>query len=193
MDSKGKIFCQLYPSNKPIFFTLFQFVFFLTLCPTNFNWFHFVQSCLFFIFFVFSSLLLFHVSLLLIVFVVHCYIFNSANGILLTMKNSSSILNHRNLDNLLISRNLNASQFPSATVNLSNAQFDSTSTWWRSTFFPDDYVPEDIEPRDMITRIIGVIIGCLIIVGTLFGNILVIMVVHKYRRMKSITNILLAR
>uniref|UniRef100_T1KMN2 G-protein coupled receptors family 1 profile domain-containing protein n=1 Tax=Tetranychus urticae TaxID=32264 RepID=T1KMN2_TETUR len=108
------------------------------------------------------------------------------------MKNSSSILDHRNLDNLLVSRNLNASQFPSGSVNLSTGPLDSTSTWWRSTFFPDDYVPEDIEPRDMITRIIGVIIGCLIIVGTLFGNILVIMVVHKYRRMKSITNILLA-
>ncbi|XP_053207111.1 beta-2 adrenergic receptor-like [Panonychus citri] len=112
------------------------------------------------------------------------------------MKNSSNIVVHRNSDSLLVTRYINNSQFPlSSSVNLTTEPTESSSlpsSSWLHSFIPDGYVPEEIEPRDMVTRIIGVIIGCLIIVGTLFGNILVIMVVYKYRRMKSVTNILLA-
>ena len=64
--------------------------------------------------------------------------------------------------------------------------------WWQK-FFNTKHILEDVTTKDIVFRSLGTIICILIILSTLVGNILVIVVVTKFHRMRTVTNILLAR
>ena len=63
--------------------------------------------------------------------------------------------------------------------------------WWNKLF--ENQTNESIDLAEFILRIFGGFVGVLLIISTLIGNILVILVVIRYNRMRTVTNILLAR
>lgn len=81
------------------------------------------------------------------------------------------------------------------SINETNATINSTlfeEKWWLN-FFPAKYMDEKLELSEFLFRVFGVFICSVLICLTLFGNILTIIVVLRFNRMKTVTNILLAR
>jgi len=87
------------------------------------------------------------------------------------------------------------------TQNISSAQIESklednnideSPHWWQK-IFTNDNLFDKISTQEVLFRIIGTIICVVIILTTLVGNILVIVVVTRFHRMRTVTNILLAR
>lgn len=64
---------------------------------------------------------------------------------------------------------------------------------WFLRFFPDKYVDTRMELSEFLFRLFGVFICSILLCLTLFGNVLTITVVLRFNRMKTVTNILLAR
>lgn len=64
--------------------------------------------------------------------------------------------------------------------------------WWLN-FFPEKYVDNQMNLSEFLFRIFGVFVCSILICLTLFGNVLTITVVLRFSRMKTVTNILLAR
>lgn len=64
---------------------------------------------------------------------------------------------------------------------------------WFLRFFPDKYVDTQMELSEFLFRLFGVFICSILLCLTLFGNVLTITVVLRFNRMKTVTNILLAR
>lgn len=70
--------------------------------------------------------------------------------------------------------------------------YNNDQNWWQQIF--DGKNPlENVSTQEIVFRSIGTVICILIIMLTLVGNILVIVVVTKFHRMRTVTNILLAR
>ncbi|RWS29702.1 beta-2 adrenergic receptor-like protein, partial [Leptotrombidium deliense] len=67
----------------------------------------------------------------------------------------------------------------------------SSGNWWND-LLPDNEYSRNATLFQFIFRAIGVFISSLIIITTIFGNTLVIIVVKKFHKMKTVTNILLA-
>ena len=68
---------------------------------------------------------------------------------------------------------------------------NSVQNWWQHLFDRD--ILENVSAQEIVFRSVGTVICILIILLTLVGNILVIVVVTKFHRMRTVTNILLAR
>jgi len=73
---------------------------------------------------------------------------------------------------------------------LEDNQIDRSPDWWQKSFIN---FFEKISTQEILFRTIGAIICVVIILTTLVGNILVIVVVTRFHRMRTVTNILLAR
>ncbi|RWS12323.1 beta-2 adrenergic receptor-like protein [Dinothrombium tinctorium] len=92
------------------------------------------------------------------------------------------------LDSMQIRINLNSSE----TIDLNAIYNESDYKWWLK-FFPDNEQSKNVTLFDFALRAFGIFIATLIICSTVFGNTLVIIVVRKFHKMKTVTNILLAR
>lgn len=75
---------------------------------------------------------------------------------------------------------------------LPNENMNQYMNWWQN-FFSNNNLFEDIPIHEVLFRAFGAIICTVIILTTLIGNILVIVVVTRFHRMRTVTNILLAR
>ncbi|CAG2163782.1 unnamed protein product [Oppiella nova] len=75
--------------------------------------------------------------------------------------------------------------------SLEKASLDEVENWWQK-FFNTKHLLEDVSTKELVFRSIGAFLCILIIITTLVGNILVIVVVTKFHRMRTVTNILLA-
>ena len=64
--------------------------------------------------------------------------------------------------------------------------------WWQN-FFDKKNVLDDVSTQEIVFRSLGAFLSILIILLTIVGNILVIVVVTRFHRMRTVTNILLAR
>lgn len=70
---------------------------------------------------------------------------------------------------------------------------NSTADDWWSTIFVTEYTAERVTFGEFVFRTIGAAFCILLVIATVFGNTLVIIVVAKFYRMRTVTNILLAR
>ena len=81
--------------------------------------------------------------------------------------------------------------------SINETNFTSSSLYpkdkWFLKFFPKKYVDAKMELSEFLFRVFGVFICSILLCLTLFGNVLTITVVLRFNRMKTVTNILLAR
>lgn len=105
--------------------------------------------------------------------------------------NYSNFFNHLNYQNIHNYQN----QFKSdvTSINETNSTVLTYKDKWWLNFFPKKYVDENVELSEFVFRVFGLFICSILIFTTLFGNILTIIVVLRFNRMKTVTNILLAR
>lgn len=73
-----------------------------------------------------------------------------------------------------------------------NVMNESEFMWWEH-FVNYEIEPERITFEMFLFRVFGAFVCILIILSTLVGNVLVIIVVARFHRMRTVTNILLAR
>jgi hypothetical protein len=91
------------------------------------------------------------------------------------------------VDNQNISSNFNQIE-----LKLGNENANQFFNWWQQLFSNSSFF-EKITLQEILFRTFGTIICVAIILSTLIGNILVIVVVTRFHRMRTVTNILLAR
>jgi hypothetical protein len=91
------------------------------------------------------------------------------------------------VDNQNISENFNQIE-----LKLGNENANQIFSWWQQVFSNNGFF-EKITLQEILFRTFGTIICVAIILSTLIGNILVIVVVTRFHRMRTVTNILLAR
>ncbi len=77
-------------------------------------------------------------------------------------------------------------------LKLGNENANQIFSWWQQVFSNNGFF-EKITLQEILFRTFGTIICVAIILSTLIGNILVIVVVTRFHRMRTVTNILLAR
>lgn len=83
-----------------------------------------------------------------------------------------------------------------AALNLVSATISNStllgngSSWWTSLF---DGSSDEISGKEFAFRLFGAFFCILLVTSTIFGNTLVIIVVARFYRMRTVTNILLAR
>jgi hypothetical protein len=121
-------------------------------------------------------------------------LFESYGG---NVHNNVSRMIANRVDNLtLLSLGLSSSASPSSSSHSSATHFpwnaSNVDQWWLH-LFPQTYVDPSISLPDFLFRVFGVVLCFLLIICTLFGNILTVLVVKRFHRMKTVTNILLAR
>ncbi|XP_054167378.1 beta-2 adrenergic receptor-like [Oppia nitens] len=63
---------------------------------------------------------------------------------------------------------------------------------WFNRIFDREHLLEDVSTYEIVFRSFGALLCILIIITTIVGNVLVIVVVTKFHRMRTVTNILLA-
>ena len=91
----------------------------------------------------------------------------------------------------IITENQNNSLIYEMNDNLKES-VDNSENWWQQIFDRKNIL-ENVSTQEIIFRSVGTFICILIILLTLVGNILVIVVVTRFHRMRTVTNILLAR
>jgi hypothetical protein len=91
------------------------------------------------------------------------------------------------VDNQNISSNFNQIE-----LKLGDENANQFFNWWQQVLSNSGFF-EKITLQQILFRTFGTIICVAIILSTLIGNILVIVVVTRFHRMRTVTNILLAR
>lgn len=79
-----------------------------------------------------------------------------------------------------------------SSINLISENINHQNNFWWNKLF-ENQTNESIDLTEFILRIFGGFVCILLIISTLIGNILVILVVIRYNRMRTVTNVLLAR
>ena len=93
----------------------------------------------------------------------------------------------------IITENQNNSLIYEMNDQLNEESVDNSEQNWWQHLFDRNNILENVSTHEIVFRSVGTFICILIILLTLVGNILVIVVVTRFHRMRTVTNILLAR
>ena len=110
----------------------------------------------------------------------------------LAIESTTNYQNYQNYQNQINLETTSINETNNLTSNLASNSHLLNEKWWLN-FFPTKYVDEKLELSEFLFRVFGVFVCSILICLTLFGNVLTITVVLRFNRMKTVTNILLAR
>ncbi|CAG2110373.1 unnamed protein product [Medioppia subpectinata] len=109
-----------------------------------------------------------------------------------TSRKMQSILIDVAMNIQVITQNYNNSILYEFEESLEKASMDEVVENWWQKFFNTKHLLEDVSVKEIVFRSFGAFLCLLIVLTTLVGNILVIVVVTRFHRMRTVTNILLA-
>lgn len=97
-----------------------------------------------------------------------------------------------NFQIIALNQNNSISYDMTEAIESTLADISQHKNWWQK-FFDRKNLLEDVSTQELVFRSFGAFFCILIILSTIVGNVLVIVVVTRFHRMRTVTNILLAR